>query len=153
VTFKLGKGLTVTGRAVDSSGKPVAGAKVLMLNGFVSSGRQGLTTTDGDGTFTLSGLDAQSKRELLVMHEQRKLTATFAVKAAKDQKHVDGVEVKVEPFAGITGRVLDEEKKPITGATVHAYVMVQQEQAGQTFITSFSPFAERAIKTDQEGKF
>src|SRR5262249_18463640 len=68
-------------------------------------------------------------------------------------KRVDNLEVKLEPLAIMTGRVLDDEKKPIADATVYAYVMVQIEEGSNAYFTSFSPFPERTTKTDKDGKF
>jgi uncharacterized GH25 family protein len=153
VVFKIGKGLVIAGRATDKDGKPVAGAKVLLLNSFAWRGSQGQSTTNAAGNFTLSGLDPLEQHEIALVHEQRRLAATATVKAAKEQKRVGNLEVKLEPLAVMTGRVLDDEKKPIAGASVYAYVTVQVNQGGQTFFTAFTPFAERTIKTDKDGKF
>jgi protocatechuate 3,4-dioxygenase beta subunit len=153
ITFKLGKGLSISGQVVDTEGKPVSGAKLVPISTWNVQWNNPAATSDDAGRFTVTGLDPAKKHQILILHEARKLAGVLTTQAPKDKKRLDDVKAKVEPQATMTGRVIDEDQKPIEGATVYAYISIQFEQDGQTYGTSFPAFAERPTKTDKHGRF
>jgi protocatechuate 3,4-dioxygenase beta subunit len=153
ITFKLGKGLAVSGRIVDADGKPVAGARLFRLETYSVNWNAPAATTQGDGSFSIRGLDPYTKHLFIAQHEQRRLAATHTLKASKDQKRIDGVEIKLAPLATLTGRVVDEDKKPIAGVAISPYIQVQIEQDGNTYSASFSLYFHRPVKTGKDGRF
>jgi RNA polymerase sigma factor (sigma-70 family) len=111
--FTLSRGLVVQGRALDPDGKPVAGATVRLLE--VGLPRR-MPTTDADGRFELWGLDPALDHEIDVASPARKLAARLTVPDA-DRINPARVVVHLEKTASVSGRVLDEDGRPLTHAT------------------------------------
>jgi len=102
----LDAGITVAGKVVDASGKPIAKASILQ-NGWP------LATSADDGTFTVSHV--RSKNSIVATSGALRGNGASA----------NGVVIRVEPSRTITGSVRDASKNPIAGAPVVAYVNTQ----------------------------
>ena len=122
----------LTGRVVDDSSNPVAGAKVIIWTAAVKTGYSTMcpscypdcgksTVTAPDGTFTIPSVDPELKFQLMIVHE------SFAPKTkgkidplapaqtiALDKKPP----LPDDPEQSLRGRVLDFDGKPIAHATV-----------------------------------
>jgi len=102
----------VRGRFVDPDGKPLSGVRV-----------RGLNQTDDDwsaplrgDTFTAAPPHLERPRRLVFRHDGRKLVGTALVAAGSAKP----TEFKLEPWASITGRLVDDERMPIARAHIHA---------------------------------
>ncbi len=98
-------------------GRPAAGARVGICE---SRGKhavsQTLTTSDGDGSFTLVGLEAS--QFLVVAIGPGFSGARSRPVSLPDRGRVDGVQVEALTGEDLQVKVLDPEKKPVPGASV-----------------------------------
>jgi protocatechuate 3,4-dioxygenase beta subunit len=149
LNFTIGRGRVVTGRVLDPEGKPVRGAQVAAP---VLFGRTVLPVdTDGAGRFTLSGLAPDQEQDLGIIHPGRKLGAQLSLPAGGNRRPAP-LEVRLQPLASASGRVLDEGKKPIAGAPVT--LMVKRTSRGMTYYSSRDATEITSpVTSDREGKF
>ncbi|QJW99885.1 hypothetical protein FTUN_7508 [Frigoriglobus tundricola] len=109
VTLELDRGLTAAGRLVDGGGKPLAGAKAHGLRRGLPG--QGGWVPTADATFTVTALRAGEKRRVMFVHPERKLAgAAVAVGGAKEP-----LEVRMEPWGEVTGRLVGVNGEPARG--------------------------------------
>ena len=115
-------GLAASGRVVDASGRPVAGARVLPRAWVVSTGFPARSldgpTTDAGGRYRVAGLDAESRHVLLALHDEHPI-GWVAWNPALDEP-AEGVDVRLPGEKAVRGRVLDEQGRPSAGAKVLA---------------------------------
>jgi protocatechuate 3,4-dioxygenase beta subunit len=137
VTFDRGKALT--GRIVDPDGRPLTGVKACGLTAF------GGVASLKDDSFAAVALNPDRPRLLTFVQPDRKLVGHATLGGNESRL----VTVQLQPWATLRGRLLDEEGKPLAGATVRA---------------SYSTYAARwldgavsrppgADKTDAAGRF
>jgi hypothetical protein len=93
--FELETGLSLKGSVRDRAGRPVAGARVVFDDG--------VATTDGDGSFTIAGLEERSST-LVVSREGYIQTVVPSVRPGS-------VEVRLPRAAEVSGRVRDERAR------------------------------------------
>lgn len=118
-TVVLHPGVALEGRVVDAKDQPIAGAQVRILEmdpfmtlGGMEDGRN--EVTGADGRFTARDLASGDKVWLSVSAE------------GYVSRRLDGIEVSsseplriaLAPAARVSGRVLDEDRKPVAGASV-----------------------------------
>jgi protocatechuate 3,4-dioxygenase beta subunit len=157
VTFKLGKGLTVSGRALDTEGKPVAGAKVMLMNEFGGfRAQQGMKyftpftpfsdrtiKTDQEGKFTLDflvpGMESYANASMEGFTQANSPQAKLAVGERKDI----GDLTLGRADQSVGGVVVDPAGRPIAGVQVYAY-----SNRNGNFVSS-----SEQIVTDQNGRF
>ena len=147
-TFLLEPGVAVEGIVVDPQGEPVAEAEVTLLaeGSWLRSFADGHTepahpvVTDLSGFFALPDLRAGSKVQFTVKR------AGFLARTMEDVEapSLDPVTVVLEPSWSLSGRVLDADGTPITGAEVMA-------SKTSTALVGSAP-TNRAV-TDGEGRF
>lgn len=97
-----------------STGVPIADAEVLLL----TAGSKPEATTDAEGLFTLSGL-APGPARIRVFHFFLGGNMTQEVNASTDPS-APPVEIRLRTGGHISGRVTDQEGKPIAGVFVSA---------------------------------
>lgn len=137
LVIKLEARATVSGRVIDTSGKPVASARVRAdsdsdkpMSFSFSPSRSGSTTSKPDGTFKIVGLEAGKTRvnasggddEYVTWtkadDDKLKSQATLDLVAGKE---VTGVTLTIEAHDGvIKGQVLGPDHKPAADAWVRA---------------------------------
>ncbi len=145
VNVELTAGLTITGRVVAAKdGAPVAGASVFVFAGMgdFEMGGAPKATTDADGRFSLPGISPEGNRGLgsvevameaagggarrtrpsATLHVQARgfvqtKKTTVELVAGEDPK---GIEIRLDPAARVTGRVVDPAGKGVEGAEVKA---------------------------------
>jgi len=115
VTIALERGVDISGRVVDESGRPVANADVHTVGGEVKApeGQGDLEVaanafSDENGDFKLEGLKPGQTYSIAATAEDRATKAAVKVKAPGS-----GVTLKVEPLPGVKGRVIDEAGSPV----------------------------------------
>jgi hypothetical protein len=108
VEFKLESGRTVKGRVLDPDGKPLAGAQARGLK----SSPTAFGPWEGEplktAGFEAVAVDPKRPRALVFVHKEKKLAGMVRVRG--DEK--DPVEVKLQPWATVTGRLVDADGKP-----------------------------------------
>lgn len=137
LVIKLEARATVSGRVIDTSGKPVASARVRAdsqddkpMSISFGPNRSGSTTTKPDGTFKLVGLEAGKTRVhaaggddeytmwMRTDDDKSKSSTTLDLVAGKE---VSGVTLTVEAHDGvIKGQVFGPDRKPAADAWVTA---------------------------------
>jgi hypothetical protein len=110
--LSLDPGAKVHLRVVDQEGKPVTGVK--------TGGRRERGRYDPDAQaqaeFDVETLGPGEDRMVSLVHEGRKLGRVIHVKEGDDKN--GPVTVTLEPSATITGRIVDDNDNPVSGATI-----------------------------------
>ncbi|HKB06111.1 MAG TPA: carboxypeptidase regulatory-like domain-containing protein, partial [Gemmataceae bacterium] len=138
-----GDQITFAGRVVDADAKPVAGAKVLLVNGFNSRDPRAVptleATADSEGRFRIA-LDRPrvgfSSPTLLASSDGFGLGFLDVT-----DKGVTDVELRLSGDLPVRGRIIDLQGKPVVGATVRV-VDVAEDKAGD-----LSAWAKKAEET------
>jgi len=108
----LDPGAKVHLRVVDQQGKPVTGVKT---GGRRERGHYG-EEPEAQAAFDVVTLGAGEDRMVWLVHEGRKLGRVIHVKEGDDKN--GPVVVTLEPAATITGRIVDPDGNPVSGATI-----------------------------------
>jgi hypothetical protein len=119
------------GTVTDPDGKPLAGARVQGLKQATN-----LDTLTG-ADFTMPAPNPLRPRTLVVYHEGRGLAGSLQVKGDDPGP----LNVRLQRWGAITGRLVDPEGQPIAGAVVYA--------DGKGHLGHVSPRG----RTDKDGKF
>jgi RNA polymerase sigma factor (sigma-70 family) len=139
--LQVDPGRSVSGTVLGPDGKPLTEAMVKGLTAVWPTPRPLKTAR-----FTAVALTAGEKRELLFVHLKRKLAGKLVVHG--DEK--GDVSVKLEPWGTLTGRILDEDGRPMAG------VRIQMGFLDPMFyqpVTWWVPPQGEEIKTDRDGRF
>jgi RNA polymerase sigma factor (sigma-70 family) len=139
--IQIDPGRSVSGTVLGPDGKPLAGALVKGLTAVWPK-----PTPLKTPAFTVVALEARESRQLLFVHLGRKLAGARVV--GPDDK--GGVTVTLEPWGALTGRVLDEDGRPLAGARINLsfpHPMFFEP------VTWWVPPLGEVVKTDREGRF
>ncbi len=116
--FRLAKGGAVVLRVVDPEGRPVANARVDirdMSRGF----NQEPGRTDAQGRFEVAGLPGDRMTIVDIAAEGRPIGETIEIPdPGAPAANGEGREVRLRPLVALSGRVLDEDGKPLAGPVV-----------------------------------
>jgi RNA polymerase sigma factor (sigma-70 family) len=145
VEIELDPGRTLKGSLKAPDGKPVTGAIAYGLSHNPKYER-GHSSAPGEQTlksetFTATGLHPKSPRTLSFVHPDRRLVGQVVVRGNEPKD----VSVSLQPWAGVAGRLIDAEGKPLAGVGVHVRYPAQPAPG----IRSAVP----APTTDAEGRF
>ena len=144
VQIVLEAGNTVTGRVLDPDGKPLAGA---LARGLKSAPLVFGVWEDKPlptAAFEAVAVDPTRPRALVFIHPERKLGGSVRVTGAEKGP----VEVKLRPWATVTGRLVDADGKP--AANVRLSFVMSLDEADPAGVGSLP---ERNVKTDAAGRF
>lgn len=143
-TVALHRGVPVSGTVVDSSGKPIAGAKVLAESASASflDGREEEVETDAKGRWKIGALATGSYRFSARHHEHAPGTSDLVTLSSRSGGR-EGVVIALEAGARISGKVVDKAGNPVSGAAVRVAVA-----AG-----SFRSNGVRQVYCDDQGAF
>jgi hypothetical protein len=139
-------------RLTGPDGKPVTGARAAGLTD------DSTVTQLSSDRLTLGGLRRDGDRALVVIHERRQLGAVAAVCGDSDEP----LEVKLEPLGAVTGRLVNQEGKPLAGRTVALSLWLDPkrfENLPDRFVSlgrfggPWQGFTMRTAKTDKDGRF
>ncbi|MBI4614004.1 MAG: carboxypeptidase regulatory-like domain-containing protein [Planctomycetes bacterium] len=148
IEIHLETSASLRGRVVDSSGSPVAGALVrlvdlpgLSLERHEREREAGVVATDSEGRYRLGGVLPGAKRLIVEAagHPQRWID--LAIEGLDEDRELD---VELSPSAKLAGLVLDDAGRPLAGAILH-FLRVETE-AGD-------PGETRFARADGEGRF
>ncbi len=144
-----GKGV-ITGRVVDPTGEPVAGAEVAPSFWFRVPGEGQPVPTDRDGRFWLRLTRQLPEEFIIAIDRQRRLRGHAPLpKTALSQQQQTPLEIRLAPTGTITGRVMEDDK-PIVGAQIQA----DELEAVKGDPTASLKVNDRYFaKTDDNGRF
>src|SRR5262249_14610391 len=112
VDLQVRTGDTVQYRVLDPDGKPAAGTAQIGLMGRGSYNRDQKDLPEG----VVKNLYPDEERTVMFRDEARKLGKVIRVRKGDDAG--GPVVVTLEPLATITGRVVDADGNPVSGATI-----------------------------------
>src|SRR5262249_38081168 len=104
--LQLDPGRVVSATVLDPEGKPLAGCRTLGTRSMPYWDRRPL---DGS-TFEVTALAPRQSRHLMVYHEGRRLGGSVVI--GKDDE--GPLTVRLQPCGVVTGRLLDDEGRPLT---------------------------------------
>jgi RNA polymerase sigma factor (sigma-70 family) len=137
---QLDRGKTLVVNVVGPDGKALAGATA---GGVTALG--GVTTPKG-ASVTALALSPGVPRTLTFVHPGRKLAGHVRLTG----KEAAPVTVRLRPWATLTGRLLDEDGKPMPGARVR---LTYAEFSARSLQERGIPASANALKTDAGGSF
>ena len=140
----------ITGRVVDSAGKPVAGAEVAPSFWFRVPGEGQPVPTDRDGQFWLRLTRPLPEEFIIAIDRQRRLRGHVPMpQMSYSEPQKTPIEIRLTPTGTITGRVLEDDK-PIVGVQIQA----DELEAVKGDRTASLKVKDRYFaKTDQSGRF
>jgi uncharacterized GH25 family protein len=149
VLLKVGRGLVIRGRVVDSDGQPIFAAVVRATDRFHRQEREKQSVTDDQGRFELAGLPPHEECTVEIVDEDRGLRGTSKVAEephAGASRVVDLGDIALRGTGTVTGTVLGDGK-PLAGVQVS--LILQVERDGRTELESSSD----RVETDRSGRF
>lgn len=154
--ISLSQAAQVEGRVTDSTGGPIAGAMVIPRRSNPNSGDFGFSfsapleleaTTDSNGNYKIDGLAPNTQITVAATIRGRVPAATEAFEVKLGTPRI-APDIVLKDGKEVTGRVLDQGGKPVSGASVNMWKMgpgldFYLETRGQADMTT----------TDAEGNF
>lgn len=141
----------VTGKIVDSDGKPVAGCQLLGYSkldvaDFREYGSFTRTKTNEDGTFSLN-LIKDGQGVFWILPEEHAIQ-----RMVMDDKKGDVGEIKLSPGVRSSGQVLDARGNPVPNVFVSLSGSFE-DQASSPILQRVAGSNDRGALTDEEGRF
>lgn len=160
---------TIAGKVVETSGKPIEHATILVYEAgtrkgysifcptcWVDCGKH--TTSDGEGNFTITGLDPNLWFTLLVVHDG--YSAAYLKEIDPGKGAAANAVLNARPAVNdvsqlVRGRVVDAYGRPIKDAVVEQRGVTVQGKNGQLGGTRFGPrdWIDQMVVTNEEGEF
>jgi hypothetical protein len=134
----VGRGLVICGRVIGPDDKP---AKTVTIQTRRFSGQNSYRdlpeTTAAEGKFELGGLGTNDHLEMIFRDRPRQLAARLSISPAEAKDNRLNVEVKLHPLVKASGRVVDGDGKPVSGAVARLYLWQQNsgEWKGETALS------------------
>jgi hypothetical protein len=140
-TFELAldRGHVIKGRVVDPEGRPLAGARTSGLIDFWTHWAEPLSSAD----FEVTGLAPGEVRMVCFLHAGRRLAGSAIL---RDETQ-GPINVKLEPWGVLIGRLVDDLGQPRAGVT-----LMWEESQNRRSETSLSSLPDQ-FKTDSAGRF
>ncbi|HEX6883199.1 MAG TPA: sigma-70 family RNA polymerase sigma factor [Planctomycetota bacterium] len=158
--FALELARTASGRLVDGTGQPVAGAYLAAVGrGNPSEVDWCSAHSDAEGRFRCEGLAPRLRHALLVHHPDFATVVYDFPVEERSERELDLGTLALSPPGLIAGRVLDTRGQGIAGATVALTgtnrdrrrsitdPLLREEEIGESYVS------ERETLSDEEGRF
>jgi hypothetical protein len=149
--FTLSRGMILTGRALDQDGKPVRVSRIETLMPLDLGGNLGWES-QADGAFRVSGLPRDTSYALALYCKERRLAVWFNMPAPAAQEKLGRVEVRLQPLASLTGRVVGEDGRPLAGITVRLNAKLITRMVGGANVGA-APAEPGPATSDAQGRF
>jgi RNA polymerase sigma factor (sigma-70 family) len=152
--IRLEPAAKIGAEVVGPDGKPLSGYYAAGLTGSARNNVSWMTP-HGSPSFTVRGLDVRGSCTVVVCSSDGKLGKALVVRG--DER--EPVPVRLEPFSSVTGRVVDDAGRPLSGVHVRAVLSRTGEDLDrlpvQFFITrgTWAARLEGKAVTDAAGKF
>jgi protocatechuate 3,4-dioxygenase beta subunit len=133
--IQLEPGRVVSGRVVDTNGKPVRGATI------ETKPMSPCVFSDNDGNFVIGWLPSWELRSgicLIAQYSERNLAAIVDI-----SRQTENITIELTPALTLTGTVTNSDGKPVSGASM---ILVLRKWNWGIFIT-------KRIHTDDKGRF
>ncbi len=111
--LQLDPGRSLTVNAVDPEGVPIGETKVKGVTDLFSNA---LEYDQESPKFEIHALDPSKPRRVIVTHLGRKLIGTAYLKGDEARP----VNIQLQPWGTITGRVVDDDGQPLKGLDIHS---------------------------------
>lgn len=152
VRLVLRRGASVEGTVVNTSGAPLSAIQVSLWEDGQDSASSAEVTSDELGHFSLRGLapGRYSLRAFRTRGGPPRARLPVVLQGAETKT----VTLSLEPGLSLSGLVVDEAGKPMSGADVHAYVL--SEQTSQPRFLHHGRYALHdgsSVTTDAQGRF
>jgi RNA polymerase sigma factor (sigma-70 family) len=145
IAVKLSGGKKVTGRVLDPDGRPLAGALARGLKSSPSTFGLWETEPLKEAEFEAVGVNSKEPRALIFIHPEKKLAGVVRVSGTEKAP----VEVKLEPWASIRGRLVNADGKPMAGVRLGFLQSIEEsDPQGAGDLPE-----KREIRTDADGRF
>lgn len=147
VELHVVRGQCVRGHVFDPDGKAAAGAQLTELH-LARGGARGAPVRfemDKAGGFTASGLDPREPRTVLAFQSERKLAGYASIRGGAKEE----LRVQLRPWGRLTGRVLDTDGRPVSGASMRLLV---RGESDHNYLPGTGPLAQ-PIRADGQGRF
>ena len=109
LNFQLDPGQVLTGTVLDPEGNPLKGAH------YKGASEVGSWTALDSAEFSVYAYDPKKPRTLVFVHLDRRLSGSVELKG--EQKGT--LNVQLQPWASVTGRLVDGDGKPLAGVELH----------------------------------
>ncbi len=145
VEMKVKRAALVNGKVVDQAGQPVVGARY--------SGRTDVPiwhATNGDA-FYVAGYQRDKPRRLTFVHRGRRLAGTLLLEGPQDKE----LQVQLQPWGSIHGRVVDELGEPIPNFVLFSGSMKEMMSRSDTTLPlpPQDDSQSSILMSDNEGRF
>ena len=132
IVLKVEKAAKVTGVATSASGKRTKNLRYLgRSDGFPR------WHDAEDGQLVVYDMEPQKPRAIAVICEGGKLAGATVLKNPED-----GFSVKLQPWATITGRIVDEQGEPLANANIHRAFVAGASPAGAFGFSAEKPIGD-----------
>jgi hypothetical protein len=152
--FVVKQGVLLTGTVVDADARPVALAQVqaAAVEGPARYYRRVLAETDANGKFSIGPIDADYVLALMAADDTR---ASPKVLAIEPWKTMDGIVLRVEEsaMAEISGRIVDEDAKPIADVFISAGPDMHAGDWEFDAVKALQPISSLSARSDKQGKY
>jgi RNA polymerase sigma factor (sigma-70 family) len=136
--FTFDRGRTLKGTVADPEGKPLTGVRV---QGLVAIGGSKVLT---GSSFQILSLNPAQPRTIAFGHTERKLVGFLRLGG----KEKESLTVRLQPGAVLTGRLLNEEGKPMPGVAVSVGYRINEVRWLADAVAG-----DRTIQTGADGRF
>ena len=140
--LKVVRGRSKGGTVLDPDGKPLAGASISGLVGPYEGGSETLAGAE----FTVTTLNPARPRYLVASHAARKLAGARVVRGDEP----GSLDLRLEPWGTVTGRLVDGDGHPIAGARIG---MGYRGEGGAAVPGLGGRSPEERLLTDGDGRF
>jgi len=142
--FGLSSGKTIAGRVVGPDGGPL---RNVVIAGE-SAGDNLRFATSADGQFKARGFRSDSSRYIQAVDPKNKLAGSVLVTGDGEEK--GPVELKLQPWGSLTGRLVDDGGEPMAGVRLSFVYGISADDKVRGKV-GLAP--REAVTTDKEGKF
>lgn len=137
VNFVIQRGSTLTGSVKGPDGKPMEGVKVVARQGW---NRVAEVKSDEEGKFSIDGVPPEGELILVATSESAGLGKIMTM--ARGEKRPTALEMQLEPFGTLRGKIVTSDGKPIPDVRVNV-----MRREGRSFRRP------KALTTDKEGRY
>ena len=150
--------ITLTGKVVDSQGRPLEGVKVTLYqmtyseaigSPQVESSTEKMTQADGAFVFT-AAKDADRYRAGCILVRKEGLALSWATWQMQRDEQRD---IALGAGKELGGEVVDENGQPLSNAEVHVALAIIGRMQDQRYLIGWGSFEPLRIKTDSRGRF